>query len=79
MGVGVGVGVGQAEAKAMGMAWQAGRQAGSLPPGHRHKTGRPPSVLPTLPLPLLRAWSSGRAGASGTLVRLRTLHGMCGD
>jgi hypothetical protein len=30
------------------------------------------------PVPM-RAWSSGRAGASGTLARLRTLHRVCGD
>ena len=33
-----------------------------------------------LPRPVpLRARSSGRAGASGTLARLRTLHGVCSD
>ena len=33
-----------------------------------------------LPRPVpLRARSSGRAGASRTLARLRTLHGVCGD
>ena len=67
--------------------------AGFLPPRRRHKSRSPPSVQSSLrfrettsqppfgfprPVPL-RARSNGRAGASGTLVHLRTLHGLCGD
>ena len=46
----------------------------SLP---RETTSQQPFGFPH-PVPL-RARRSGRAGASRTLVRLRTLHGVCGD
>jgi hypothetical protein len=67
--------------------------AGFLPPRRRHKsrspslvhfslhfretTSQPPFGFPR-PVPL-RARSKGRAGAFETLVRLRTLHGVCDD
>ena len=67
--------------------------AGFFPPRRRHRSRCHPSVLsffrfgettsqPPFGLSRLvpqRARSDGRAGVSGTLVCLRTLHGVCGD